>query len=273
MMKRYFRIALAMVVCIVIVIAIRASLFPPLDPPRGVWISDDPYIVIFQHRRYNSPFGHFGRQGYMVDENGVITYFFALFFDGKIRFLDAQTFFESDVQHEPVMYGNWRRTGWRRRQFTFEVDGEVITFTRTRDYEPPNTFAWNPGIETLHGVWETEDGRLRLDLEELSLLRPDRFEIIRYPLFQGVYDPGGANIVLLISGSFSPHTGQFSIVIRENGTLRGQSSAPEGGGRFIRADGTLDGDAIHLQTNHRRFATISGDWRFPNEFTLYRISP
>jgi len=39
----------------------------------------------------------------------------------------------------------------------------------------------------------------------------------------------------------------------------------------MRADGTLDGDAIHLQFNHSQFANMSGDWHFPNEFTLYRV--
>jgi len=276
MKKRPFYITSLVVGVVVMAAIIRTFVIPYFTerPPRAVWISNDPHIVIFQHRRYNSPFdfsvrGGF-RKGYMIDTNGEKIYFFVSFFDETMIFYDAQTF--DDVRHEPIMYGNWRLTGLRWRQLTLNLDGNVITFTRTRDYEPPNTFAWNPGLETLYGVWETEDSRLRLDLEEVSLVRPDRGSIFRHPLFQGVYDPDGANIGLMISGSFTPHTGLFTIVIRENGNLRGQSSAPSGGGRFMRADGTLDGDTIHLQTNHRQFATISGDWHFPNSFTLYRVS-
>ena len=208
----------------------------------------------------------------MVDNNGDKIHFFVSFFESTMRFYDAQTFFEADVRHAPIMYGNWRRTGWR--QFTLNVDSDVIRFTRTTDYAPPNTFAWNPGLETLHGVWQTEDGRLRLNLDEVSLVRTSSFiyGFSSSPRFHGIYDQGGANIGLLISGSFTPHTGTFSIVISENGNLRGHSFGPGAGGRFMRADGVLDGDVIHLQINHDRLFTISGDWHFPNEFTLYRVS-
>ena len=263
---------LALLVVTSIVIAMLVFVRQPMRPPRGVWVSDDPHIVIFQHRRYTSPFGSDGRQGYMIDGSGEKTYFFAEFFDGIMRLHDAQTFFEADVWHEPIMYGHWRRTGWW--QLTLDVDGNITRFTRAADYESPNTLAWNPGLETLHGVWQTEDGRLLLNLEEVSLLRTSSFiyGFSSSPCFQGVYDQGGANIGLLIRGSFTPHMERFLIIISENGNLRGHSFGPGGGGRFMRADGVLDGDVIHLQINHDRLFTISGDWYFPNEFTLYRVS-
>jgi len=278
MKKRRFSIAI-LVAVIILLSFIAISLFVyHTGFPRGVWVSDSPHIVIFNHRRYDSPFHEYGRQdsrhGYMTIENGEKIYFFVNFFDGIMRFYDSQTFFDfdEDMRHEPIMRGYWRRT---RRQFTLVVDDTEITFTRITDYEPPNTFAWNPGLENLHGTWETKDGRLWLDLEEASLMRSDSSALSALrtsPRFRGVYDPDSTNVGLMVSGIFTPHTGTFLIVISENGNLRGHSFAPIGGGRFMRADGTLDGDAIHLRFTHSRFATMSGEWLFPDEFILYRVS-
>jgi len=278
MMKKGFFYAIVTVVGITILVAIITTLIIPYfleRPPRAVWVSDDSHIVIFQHRRYSSPFDLSTRdgfrQGYKVDDNGGKTYFLVSFFDSTMRFYDAQTFFDAGAQHKPIMYGYWRHA---RGRLTLDVDGEVIIFARATNYEPPNTFAWNPGLETLHGIWETMDGNLRLDLEAVSLLRTTSiiYGVSSIPRFQGVYNPGDANIGLLISGSFTAHTGQFSIVISENGNLRGHSFAPIGGGRFMRAEGTLDGDTIHLQINHLNPASMSGDWHFPSELILNRIS-
>ena len=239
-------------------------------PPTAVWISEDHSIVIFNDRHYQSPFGHFGSLGYIVNDNGKQTYFFAQFFNGSFRLHDVQKFFEQT--NEFFMYGYWRHT---RRQLLLDVDGETIHLNRASQYDSPNTFNWNPGIENLYGIWETRDGLLRLYLDEVFLVRTEpgaSSSILTNPRFMGVYDPRSANIGLLISGSFTPYTERFGIVISENGNLRGHSFAPIGGGRFIRATGILDGDEIRLQLDSNRFTTISGDWHFPNEIILYRIS-
>jgi len=283
MKKKLYRIILFIVGIVALIAVVGIFIMPHIEarPPSAVWISNYPHIVIFQHRRYISPFDAYGRQdlspGYMIDNNGEKTHFFTCFAGGRMRFYEAQTFFDFNADIRPIMYGYWQRMG---RRFRLEADGSAITFTRTRDYEPPNTSAWLPGLESLHGIWETQDGRLRLDLENAYLVRTENdgfisgiiSSILTSPRFHGVYDPRGANICLLISGLFTPHTGTFMIVISENGNLRGHSFAPVGGGRFMRGNGALDGDVINLQFNSGQFSTISGDWSFPYTFSLYRVS-
>jgi hypothetical protein len=75
-----------------------------------------------------------------------------------------------------------------------------------------------------------------------------------------------------VSGSLTPYTGSFWIVISENGNLRGHSLAPMDGGSFILASGILEGDKLRLNLESDRFTTISGDWYFPSEIVLHRLS-
>jgi len=269
MTKKFFLIIILSFVLILSFVFL-AQTGRSFTPPTAVWISEDHRIVIFNDRQYQSPFGHFGSLGYIVDDNGEQIYFFAQFFNGSFRLHDVQKFFEQT--NEFFMYGYWRHT---RRQVLFDVDGETIHFTRTTKYDSLNTFNWNPGIENLYGVWETADGMLRLYLDEVLLVRTERgiaSLFLRNPRFMGVYDPCGANLGLLISGSFTPYTERFGIVISENGNLRGHSFAPIDGGRFMRASGILEGDEIRLNLASDRFTTISGDWYFPREIIMYRIS-
>jgi len=285
MKKRLIHISMLLIGIAILVIIIVTLVIPYFTerPPRAVWVSDNPYIVIFQHRRYSSPFDHSDREGfrpgYLVDDSGEKTYFFVSFAGGRMSFYDLHAFFSfnDDMWYEPIMHGYWRRRG---RQVILSLDDKDVSLSRTTDYEHPNTFAWNPGLENLHGIWETNDGRLWLDLEEAALVRTENdgfisgiiSSIFTSPRFQGVYDSSGVDIGLLIRGDFTPHTGEFTITISENGNLRGHSFAPIGGGRFMRADGTLENDILRLQLDGSRFTTISGDWHFPNEIILYRIS-
>ena len=261
------------ILCIMIIMLLFSLLVQTgcaTTPPTAVWISEDYNIVIFNDRNYHSPFGLFGSPGYMISDNDEKIYFFVQFFNGSFRLHDVQAFFEQT--NEFFMYGYWRHA---RQQLILEVDGKTKYFNRAVQYDSPNTFNWNPGIEELHGKWETADGILRLYLDDVFLVRTERgilSFILTNPQFMGVYAPNDANIGLLVDGSFTPFTENFRIVISENGNLRGHSFAPIGGGRFMRASGTLEGDVIRLRLDSDRFTTISGDWYFPSEIILYRIS-
>ena len=275
---------------IAIFVGLLLLLFRLFRPSPTVWVSTNPHIVLFEHRLlvhspYLSPFaahGSVGSRGYMVDDEGEVTYFFYSYWRdiGLMNFYDAYTFFDSSQPRYPIMRGYRQSRRWNR--LAFNVDGELITFNRVTEYGSPlNTFLWLPGLETLHGVWETEDGRLRLDLTSVTLERTDSRQLdnlfmpSRLPRFHGVYDPNGENISILISGSGrASHEGKFSITISENGNLPGHSFWLTGGGRQMRADATLDGDTIHLDIARWRTNPFRCDWHlsFPNEFALYRVS-
>jgi len=278
---------------ILIAVTIFAGLFfllSHLSRPI-VWISEDSRIVLFEHSLfapspYLSPFaahGSVGSRGYMVDEEGEITYFF--FEDwrnsGLMPFFDRYSHFGGSPNGSFTMRNYIQDR--RMNRITLDINGELIILNRATQYSSPlNTFMWLPGLETLHGVWETKDGRLRLDLTKVNLEFTDRrrlFDLIipsRLPRFHGVYDPSGENIGLLISGfgGWAPHEGKFSITISENGNLRGHSFWRIGEGREMRADATFDGDMIRLDTTNWQTNPFRCDWYlgFPTEFTLHRVS-
>ena len=229
-------------------------------PPEAVWISEEPHIVVYQRNLYSSLFNSRAMYlAYLIEDDGSKTRLFVSFWKDR-----SMTFLTEPRSNEHFLRGYWQRVG---RQLELDIDGEIITFSRLRRYEAPNIFEWFPGLENMKSIWETQDGTLRLDFVNIVVRRPRGSLVLSYPFYQGTYFGGRAEISLTIQGDAGEmEYGVFRITIREDFALPGHTS-PVDGGRELTANGTIDGNEIHLV-----ITSIQGEWHFSDGITLYQVS-
>jgi len=120
------------------------------DPPYGVWVSEEPRIVLFFKPEYRIPVGMPSYIGiYVLD--GVETKIFAHFGNGlrfRIQHLDSLTV-RGGLTDSSLLEGNYRVTGEEIRYtlttpFQERLGIRTIVFRLMDDYDPIDPYYWFP---------------------------------------------------------------------------------------------------------------------------------
>ena len=139
-------------ITIILVLTLLASCVPDTpDPPYGVWVSEEPRIVLFFKPEYRIPVGPLSYLGFYTVE-GVETKIFANFGNGlRFEIFNLTGLSEEGgiVGSGRLLVGNYRVAGSEIRYtltpyFQERLGISTIVFRLMEDYDPIDPYYWFP---------------------------------------------------------------------------------------------------------------------------------